>query len=400
MPLYKYQAVNALGSSVSGLMNSSNETDLEYKLKNIGLFLTKANTVKRNKLKVFSRISIKELILMCIHLEHLDKVGVPIIDSVEDLRDTTNSLAVKNVMSDIHEDLLTGASLSQSMAKHPDVFDKLFLGMVITGENTGSFSKIFEHLAMHYKWLYDINAKIRKALSYPIFMIIVMIGVIAQMMIFVIPKITKFLVDNEFSIPSYTKALIATSNFFVDYWFLVFSVPVVLFFFMKFLKRNFESVSYLIDRLVLQTPILGKIIRKIEMSRFCRFFIMTFQNGVNIIEAMDISTNTIKNSVIRKSILKAKNSVTEGQSLSQAFSKTGQFPTLVIRMFKVSEDANANFEPLKNINYFYDQEIEDSVNRAISLINPIATIMLGGLLMWIIIAVFGPLYAMFSKMNF
>lgn len=400
MPMYTYVALNENGHRVRGSMNAANEMDLEDRLSSIGLDMI-SNRAHRTSQKGFrGSVKLQDLVVFCIHLERLERAGVPILDALSDLRDSADSPALKSLMTDIYESVRNGSLLSQALEKHPKVFDEVFVGLVSTGENTGNLHEIFAHIAKHLKWVDTIHRRIRKAIYYPIFLLILMSGIISLMMLFVIPKLTAFLLAQNFDLPMYTKALIATSNFFTKYWIFIFAAPFVLTFFIKLFSRLFYGVAYFFDTVKLHIPWIGGTIRKIELARFCRFFSITFRSGIGILQCLEIAQNVIKNRVIRESITAVRRSVSEGTPLTQALRVSGQFPNLVLRMFKVGEDSGNLDVTLENVNFFYDTEVEDSVSAMVGIIQPALTIVMGGLMLWISMAVFGPLYNSFSKMSF
>ncbi len=400
MPIFKYKAIDKDGSSKSGYLTAANPQDLEVRLGEIGMYLVSHQEMKQTSFSTQTKISLKELIVFCVHMESLEKAGVPILDSIADLRDTADTSAMKNLMTDVHESLVGGEMLSQALNKHPEVFDRMFVGLIGAGEKTGKLSEVFGHLITHLKWVELIRSKIKKALYYPTFLLLIIMLVITQMMVFVIPKLSDFLSNQGFELPWYTHFLIATSQFFVNYWYIVIITPFIIGFTIYFLRKVSYTVAYFFDRMFLKTPVLGDTIIKIEMSRFCRFFGISYRSGIDILESLDVAGEVISNRVLRVSIKEAKQQVIEGTPLTKALMNTGQFPSLVIRMFKVGEDSGGIDSALENVNFFYDKEVEDAVNGLIGTIQPALTLILGIVIMWITIAVFGPLYQSFSKIDF
>ncbi|MBL0319223.1 MAG: type II secretion system F family protein [Alphaproteobacteria bacterium] len=401
METYIYYALNERGHKVKGVIDAANEKDLEERLKTLELDLLSSRIKKESKGFVFSKgISTKDLIMMCVHLEQLDRAGVPILDSLTDLRDSTESPALKNLMSSIYEAVKGGALLSEALQKHPQVFSEVFSGLVSAGEQTGNLYDVFAQLAGHLKWVSEIRRKIKKAIYYPIFLLFLMCGIIALMMLFVIPQLSNFLKAQNFELPIYTRALIATSDFFSSYWYVVLGIPVIITVILKFACKMSESFAYKMDLIKLRSPILGQTIKKIELARFCRFFSITFKSGIGILECLEIASNVVQNRVMKESINHVKKSVGEGTSITNSLKESQEFPSLVIRMFKVGEDSGSLDTVLENVNFFYDKEVDDAVNGMVGFIQPALTIVLGGILLWISIAVFGPLYSSFSKMQF
>lgn len=397
MSIYSYNALDVNGKSVSGKLTADNEAELENKLKQSGLDLIDCSIV--NDVNIFNRlsgVSLQELILICLHLHHLEKAGVPIIDSIGDLRDTASNPKVKEVMMDLYDSLKNGLMLSEAMAKHPRVFDNIFIGLIRTGERTGNLAEVFQHLEHHYKWVSQLHKKIKKATYYPLFLFILMCAVIGLMMGFVIPKITVFLVAQNIPLPGYTVALIATSNFILHNWAALLTTPIVLFILTKFLCSRSETIGYFFDNLKLKIPVVGKVIRKIEVARFCHFFGIMFKSGIGILECLQTSSTVVNNVVIKETILNMKLQVSEGKKLTKAIADSNQFPILVVRMFKVGEDSGNLDRSMENINVFYDEEVNQSIDSMMAVLQPALTFLMGGLLMWVTLSIFGPIYGSFG----
>jgi type IV pilus assembly protein PilC len=183
-----------------------------------------------------------------------------------------------------------------------------------------------------------------------------------------------------------------------EYWFIIVVTPPIIWSIFKILER-FPKLHVKIDYLKLKMPIFGPIITKIESAKFCQFFAMTFKSGLGVLECLDSSSVTLKNKAIKSGIAFVRQQVSDGQSLSGSISATKFFPNLVVRMFKVGEESGNMESSLKNIKYFYDKEINDSIERIVSLIQPTITIVMGGMIAWIAVAVFGPIYSTFSNLQ-
>jgi type IV pilus assembly protein PilC len=400
MPAYQYTALNEKGKKIRGQITAVNEADLDKRLRSIHLDVIDSRVVVPSKIIFFERIKIQDLIVFCIHLEQLERAGVPILEAIADLRDTADSPYMKSIMADIYERVQGGELLSGALAKHPRVFDSVFVSLVQAGEKTGNLHEVFHHLTRHLKWVGHIQSRIKKATYYPIFLLILMSGILTLMMMFVIPKLSSFLTSQNFELPWYTKALIAFSHAFTNYWYLILCGPLLIIATVMVLKRTVPGVAYALDRFKLAIPYIGTTIYKIELARFCHFFGIMYRSGIGILECLGSASQVVANRVIQESIMNVKNSVAEGNSLTLSLKASNQFPSLVVRMFKVGEESGSLDDTLENINFFYDREVEDSVNNMVGIIQPALTIVMGGLMLWISMAVFGPLYSSFSNMKF
>lgn len=401
MPTYSYKALNARGGSVRGKLTATNEVELEEKLGKLGLDLIKYREAGGNRRSLFKLgVGPRELIIFCIHMEQLERAGVPILDAISDLRDSSDSAQLQELMSKIYESIKGGKMLSEALGEHPKIFSDVFTGLISAGERTGNMADSFGHLAAHLKWQAEIRRKIKKATRYPIILILIMSGVISLMMLFVVPQLTDFLEAQGFELPLYSQILIWVSKAFVNFWYVIFGIPILATILVMTLYRVSESFAYRIDAIVLRLPFFGEVARKIELARFCHFFAVTFKSGIDVIECIQTSENVVHNRVMKEAVSFVRQSVGEGNSITASLQISTQFPNLVIRMFKVGEDSGKMEEALENVNFFYDREVNDSVDGMIEMIQPVLTIVMGALLFWVTAAVFGPLYNSFSKMNF
>lgn len=399
MPAYIYTAINEKARTIRGSMVAENDIDLETRLKEVGLDLINYRE-QRTKSGGKSKIKLKDMIILCLHLEQLSRAGVPIHEALMDVRDSTESKKLRDVMTDILEKVKTGSKLSEALKSYPRVFNEVFCGLVAAGEKNGNLTESFVHISDNMKWANDLRRKVKKAVTYPIVLLVVMSAVIAILMVFVVPKLIKFIIDQGFDIPIHTRALIATSEAFQNYWYIIFGIPIGSFIFLLTLYRTSETFAYKADGFFLKLPVLGTTIRKINLARFTHFFAVMFKSGIDIPDALIASRNVVGNRVIKESVDMVHRSIVEGNSLTNSLRISNQFPNLVIRMFKVGEDSGNMNDALNNIKFFYDREVTDAVDGMVGMIQPTLTLFMGGLIFWVIAAVFGPLYQSFSKMKF
>ena len=398
MKYFRYKVINENGRYVNGRMSADNPSDLTTILRASGLELVSYKEEKQKRESLFDKVKSKDLISIFVHLEQLERAGVSIVDSINDLKETADSNKVKNLMHELHESIKNGSLFSESLAKRPEIFNPIHVGLITMGEKTGNLANSFASIIDDLKWSMDIKRKTRKATTGPVFGIIMMFIVIGIMTSVVVPKVTGFIVSQGMDLPLMTTSLITFSDFVKNNWYLIiFTVP-VLWISLKLLARVPE-VAVKLDDIKLKLPVLGPIVNKIDSAKFCQFFAMTFKSGLGVIECLDAASGVIKNKAIKKSIVVVKQQVSDGQSLAKSLALTGYFPNLVIRMFKIGEESGNMESALQNIKFFYDREINDSIDRLVGMIQPTLTIVMGGMIAWITIAVFGPIYGSFSKIQ-
>ncbi len=380
-------------------MQTFNEFALEQTLLESNMVLISFKEVKKgilSSLGVLDRITPKDLITFFIHLEQLEKAGVPLLDSLSDLKDFSENQKIKDIAADIFESVKGGKLLSEAMEKYPKVFDEIMISLIRMGEKTGDLQIAFKNIYENIKWSDEIKRATIKAIRYPLFTLLVMLIVTGVMLKIVVPKVTGFIVDQGIAVPAYTTALIKTSKFFEKYFIVGIGYMIGLYAFTKILARN-KVIRFQIDALKLRIPILGDIINKIEMSKFTKFFGVTFSSGIPVLECLTISGNVIKNTVLRDEIDRIKQQVSDGKSVSNAMTSSRYFPNMVLRMLKVGEESGNMSEAMENIQYFYTSEINDTIEKIIGTLQPAIMFLMGGLMIWVVAGVFGPIYGNFDS---
>jgi type IV pilus assembly protein PilC len=398
MPNYRYKAFNDEGRYVNGKILAENPGELASYLRDNSLELISFKEESVSSFTLLGKVNSRDLIGIFIHLEQLEKAGVSIIDSVSDLKDNGDSQKVKNLMHEVFEAIKKGSLLSESFAKRPDVFDKTYIGLIAMGEKTGNIGGSLISIIEDIKWNLDIKRKTKKAIVGPSFGIFMMFVVITVMTTYVVPKVTNFLTTQGIDIPYHTELLIGFSNFMQDYWHIIILFIPVTWITLKLLAR-IENIGIEIDHIKLRIPIIGPIVTKIDSAKFCQFFAMTFKSGLGVLECLEAASGVMKNLAMKRSIAVIRQQVSEGQSLAQSIAATGYFPGLVTRMFKVGEESGNMEDSLKNIKFFYDREINDSIDSLVSMIQPTITLTMGGMILWITMAVFGPIYGTFANIG-
>lgn len=396
---YTYKALDQNRNRIiKGTIQANNEYALEQLLTESNLTLISFKKVNDSLFGsgMFDRITSKDLVSFFIHLEQLEKAGVPLLDSLSDLKDFSDNQKIREVATDLYESVKSGKLLSEAMEKHKKIFDPVMISLVRMGEKTGGLQSAFKNIYENLKWSNEIKRKTVKAIRYPLFSLFVLFVVTAVMLKLVVPKVMGFIIDQGIPIPGYTEALIATSDF-VEAYFLDFVILcIVSYILIQVFSRN-KSFKYKVDEVKLKMPLLGSIIVKIEMSKFTRFFGVTFASGIPVLECLQISGDIVKNTVLRDDIERVKESVSDGKSVYNALASSKYFPGMVLRMFKVGEDSGNMVDAMENIQYFYSMEINDSIDKIIGTLQPSIIFTMGGLMAWVILAVFGPIYGNFDN---
>lgn len=397
MSAFAYKAMNPSGRVVRGQLEALNAVDLEMRLKRMGLDFIDGALVRKRRSSF--RPDRKELITFCIHLEQLTRSGVPIIESLVDLRDTLDNPRFREVIAGLVEAIDGGQRLSQAMAARPEVFDLVFASLIRTGEETGRLPEVLKNLTEKLKWEDELASHAKKILIFPAFAGTIVLGAVTFLMIAVVPEMVQFVKGMGQSLPFHTQALIWTSNAFVHYWYLIFGIPVAVVGGTLLAARSNYRLRLRIDMLKLSLPVVGPILKKIILSRFASVFAMMYGAGITILDSIKMTEEISGNLVIKEALQQVGQQIAEGQIVTQAFQNAGLFPPLVVRMLRVGESTGALDEALLNVSYFYNREVNESIGKIQATIEPALTVALGLIMMWIASAVLGPIYDTISKIK-
>jgi type IV pilus assembly protein PilC len=381
---YRYKAVNAQGCMLPGRIDAVNPADLEVRLSRLGLDLVNYRELRRHSHVTGRGIKRVDLITFCFHLEHLVRAGVPILEGLADLRDTIDNKRLREVTAAMIESIEGGKNLSQSMADFPAVFPPVFVSLVRAGEESGQLSAVLAKIIENIKWQDEQAAYTKKLLLYPAIVTVVVVAVMFFLMLYVVPQLISFLATMGQELPLQTRALIATSQFLGDWWFLVLLVPVTAGMAGLFAFRTNPRFAERVDDVLLHLPMVGPVMKKLIVTRVCQVFSIMYSSGITVLEC----------------IRNAERQIADGGGISRSFAATGLFPPLVVRMLRVGENTGALEEALDNVSYFYARDVAESVARLQALIMPLITMVLGVLLFWIIASVLGPIYDLFTQIDF
>lgn len=400
MAMYSYQSMDQNGKTIRGMMDAANMPDLEMRLKRMELDLIDCKPAEQRTFTLGRRkITRKDLINFCFHMEQLTGAGVPILEGLADLRDSLEQPRFREVVADMIENIEGGSQLSEAMLRHPLVFDKTMSSLIMAGEQTGRISEVFKNLSESLKWQDELASQTKKIVMYPAFVGTIVLGVTFFLMIFLVPQLTGFIKNMGQELPFHTKALIFVSKIFVNYWYVVLSLPVVIFVIIKVTLKSSERARYLADEYKLRVWMVGPVIHKIILARFVTFFALMYASGITILDCIRLSEEIVNNRMIARGLQQAGQLIAEGQGVTAAFQMTGMFPPLIIRMLKVGEATGSLDTALRNVGYFYNRDVKEMIERVQALIEPIMTVLLGALLGWVMLSVLGPIYDTISKIK-
>jgi len=401
LPLFTYKAIDARGKSVLGRVEAVNLFDLEQRLTRMDLDLVVgAPSSMRSRLIGGGKVTRQDLINFCFHLEQLASAGVPVMEGLTDLRESVENPRFREVVSGMIESIEGGRNLSQALAEYPEVYSKVFVSLVRSGEQTGKLPEVLRSLTESLKWEDELAAQTKKLMMYPAFVGSIVLLVTLFLMIYLVPQMTGFIRNMGQDIPLQTRILIGVSNFFVSYWWAIIALPFAAWFGLKFAMRTNPAVEYAVDHYKITMPLLGPILRKIILSRFASSFAMMYSSGITVLDAIRSCEEIVGNRPLESALHRAGQQIAEGKNLTVAFQDLGVFPPLVIRMLRIGENTGALDTALLNVSYFYNREVKESIGKVQAMIEPALTLVLGAILGWVMLSVLGPVYDTISKMKF
>jgi len=398
MALYQYKGIDENGKILKGRINAVNEVDLECRVEDMGLELIRFRTIRAgSSLFGNKKITRQELINFCLHMEQMSSVGVPILQGLEDLRDSLENPRFREIVSAMIASIEGGKTLSESLEEFPWVFDEIFVSLIRVGEYSGKLDKVLQNIIESLKWQDEMAAQTRKLLKYPLFVGTIVMGVIFFLMLYLVPQMVDFITNMGHTIPIHTRALIIVSEFFAAYWYVMLSVPVLSFLIIRYLTKTRPAVRYYVDTMKLNLWLVGPIIRKVILSRFANYFALLYSSGVTVLDSMEISEAIAGNKKIAQALYEARHQIADGVKMSESMENTALFPPLVVRMIKMGESTGALDTALLNVSYFYNRDVKESIEKFQSMIEPTMTVVLGIILGWVMFSVLGPVYDIISK---
>ena len=400
MASFSYRAIDEAGQMMSGNIDATNAVDLELRLRRLGLDLITFESIKKSTLMRASKVSRKELITFCFHMDQLMRAGVPIIDALADLRDTVDNAGFRQIIGTILEDIEGGLRLSDAMASHPQAFDQVFIALIRTGEQAGQLPEVLSKLAENLKWQDELASQVQKAMMYPIFAGTVILGVVFMLMVFLVPQLGSTMKTLSPNPPAATMALIAVSAVMAKYWYLFLGGPIVAVVALIAIVKTSDEAKFRVDGLMLKLPIMGPLITKIILARFSTYFALMYQSGLSVLDCIHVSEKIVGNRVVEQGLVRIGREINEGTGITQAFQNVRMFPPLVLRMLKVGESTGALDTSLLNVSYFYNREVKETMGKLQEMIQPILTVVLGGVMIGILVTIFLPMYDVISKIKF
>ena len=400
MPLYKYEGLTRDGSTIKGDFFAPDLGSLKNDLAKQKIKLVSYSVLKAKKKSSFfstsSKVSTREFVTFVTQLSIMIRAGISIPNAFDTLRKQKFNLYFRNILSEVYEDVLKGMYLSDSLDKFPTVFQSFFTSMVYVGELSGNLADVLDRSVQYYENDQKMKKKAKSAMMYPMFLLVLIIGVFVLMMVMVVPQFVEMIESVNGEVPLITKIIVDISDFVVQYvavilitLFVVIVGSILFFGKTKLGKKAKDYIKYYF-------PIVGKITRAQITSRFCTSFAILLASGMQVVDCMTSMPRIMDNVVFTAKFKQAITDVNEGEKLSVALEKTKMFPKILLQMTSVGESSSSLQEVYQTVGTYYEEELSTAISRATGMIEPFTIIFLGAMVLVIILAIMMP---MFSMMN-
>lgn len=400
MGSYSYRARDASGRMIQGILSAQDAGELLQRLQELDLLLIDYRE-GRAATKVsfqWGRIKRREVILFTVHLATAVEAGVSVVQAISDYAAETDDLRFRKILEDVERQILAGTTLSAAVDKHPQAFGELYSAVLSAGEATGNLDAVLRDLVTFMEWQEELAGQVRQAAIYPAFLGAMIIGVVVLMMVFTVPKFVDILRSFNVQLPLPTRLLIDMSGFFMEFWWIFVLLPSIVVAVYVLMRRSPDGRLFW-DRLKLKLPLFGKLAHKIVLSRFAHYFSMLFSSGIGVLETFAIIERVVANELVRRMIVRVSERVQGGSSIYDALAREDMVPSLVLRMISVGEKTGSMDNSLRKVSQYYDREVPLTIRKMFSVFEPLLIIFMGGVVLFIALSIFLPIYRLTSTIG-
>ncbi len=395
MPVYVWEGVSATGEKKKGEIEATDQLSAKRILLKQRINPKKIKPKPKDLFENISflqpKVTTKDIVIFTRQLSTMVDSGLPLIQGLDALAKQQENKTFKKILEEIKADVEGGSSFADALKKHPKLFDKLYCNMVQAGEMGGILDDVLSRLAAYMEKAQRLKRKVKSALTYPVIVLSIAALVVAIILIFVIPVFQKMFADFGKALPWPTQVVIMLSNVLKSYFLVIIAVIAGIIFAIK-KYYNTERGKRQIDRLLLNLPVVGPLLKKIAVAKFTRTLGTLIHSGVPILDALSVAAGTAGNKIVEEAILKVRASIGEGKTIAQPLQESGIFPAMVVQMISVGESTGALDDMLNKIAEFYDEEVDVAVEALTSMIEPFMIVFLGGTIGSIIIAMYLPIF--------
>ncbi|MCR8923674.1 type II secretion system F family protein [Dasania sp. GY-MA-18] len=394
---FTYKGTDKQGKEVKGEIQGSNQTMVKAQLRKQGV-IAKSVRKKANPILIGGGKKIKpaDVAIFTRQLATMMKAGVPLVQSFDIVAEGLDNPSMRDLVMEIKNDVASGSGFAPSIAKHPKYFDDLFCSLIASGEQSGTLETMLDRVATYKEKSEALKAKIKKAMTYPIAILVIALVVTALLLIKVIPQFAESFTSFGADLPAFTKMVMGLSDFVIEWWLIILVGIIGSVFTLKESIKRSETVSLAADKIILKVPIVGDIIYNSIIARFARTLSTTFAAGVPLVDALQAVAGTAGNVIYKDAIIKIKDDVTTGTQLNQSIRASGLFPSMVLQMVAIGEESGALDSMLEKVAIHFEDVVDNMVDNMTALLEPIIMAVLGVLIGGLMIAMYLPIFMLGS----
>lgn len=398
MPAYAWKGKNRLGELQEGILVAESKDQAALTLKRNGLQIASIKAQQTAHTKSFGKVRSKDLAIFTRQFSVMIDAGLPLVQCLEILGTQQEDKGFKRILESVRLDVEQGSTLHAALSKHPKAFNDLYVNMVGAGEAGGILDVILQRLSHYIEKSVKLTGKVKSAMTYPVTIILIAAAVVVVIMVKVIPVFSQMYEGMGASLPSATLLCMGISKVIINYWYLVLGFGAVMYVGLKYYYKTVGG-RLQIDAIMLKVPVIGDIIRKTSVARFCRTLGTLTSSGVPILEGMDITARTAGNMVVQNAILKCKDAVEQGRNIATPLAETKVFPPMVVQMVNVGEATGALDAMLSKVADFYEDEVDNAIANLTSLMEPLMIGTLGCIIGFIVVAMYLPIFNLANVMG-
>ncbi|HWL13045.1 MAG TPA: type II secretion system F family protein [Ureibacillus sp.] len=402
MTIYRYIGRTKQGAQKKGIVDAANKQAAITKLRAQGINpreVNESNSILHKELNLGgAKVKNQDFVIYLRQFATLIRAGVSIVESTQILAQQSKSKPLKKALDMVEEDIRSGISFSEATSKHPKVFPLLFSNMMRSGEATGNIDETLERLANTFEKQYNLKKKVQSTMTYPAVLFVLTIVVAVFMMVFIVPSFVESFESMGAELPWMTIAIIAISTWLQKFWWLVILIVIAAIVGFQMLYKRNEQFNYAVHYALLRMPVFGPLLQKTAISRMVGTLSSLFSSAVPILQSLTIVERVVGNPVMSKVVLKARDSLEKGSSLSEPLEQSWLFPPMVTSMTRIGESTGSLDYMLEKVAEFYDAEVERSVDTLKSLIEPLMILFLAAIVGVIVAAIFLPMFSLYEQM--
>jgi type IV pilus assembly protein PilC len=401
MPLFEYQVRTGTGKQLKGKLTAQNKSHAMEELRKRGLIVfslvERKNSILSKDIYIGNPVKMVHFIIYCRQFATLIRAGVTLVDATRILAEQTESKPLMKALQDVYSSLLKGIAFSQAVQDHQKIFPALFVSMIRAGEESGDLEGTLERLAIYFEKQHNTREKVKSALMYPFTVGLLAIAAVVYLLWAIVPQFVQMFESMDAELPMITKLVISMSKSIQGQWYIWLLVIIVLVVSFQMYKRS-DKGAYVIDHLKLKIPVFGKLNQKSSIAQFARTFSSLYASSVPVLQSLAIVEDVAGNKVVGSAIRKAADSLRQGRPLSEPLKKAWVFPPLVTQMIAIGEETGALDEMLSKVADFYEMDVENTVDRLKSLIEPLLIVFLAGVVGIIVAAIMIPMFSLYGNM--